>query len=60
MLQEACSVLTNNVRGQVEHLSVLKNVDEQVEDSFFPYIPSSPTDLFLTGSRLIGCFGNRR
>lgn len=60
MLQEACSVLTNNVRGQVENLSVLKNVDEQVEDSFFPYTPSSPTDLFLTGSQLIGCFGNRR
>lgn len=39
MLQEACSVLTNDVRGQLEHLSVLKNVDEQVGHSFFPETP---------------------
>ena len=36
MLQKVCSVLANNVRGQFEHLSVLKNVDEQAAHSFLP------------------------
>lgn len=34
MLQGVCSVLANNVRGQFEHLSVLKNVNERAAHSF--------------------------